>query len=241
MQWDARTWKWLGFFAMLACVAAGFVVLDRARENEWSHAAVVGLRVLIVAMGLFAWFLSQSLLGSRKLDGETCGDGVHQGTARLHAYLEARPRAVSALLIVSSAGIDLFGVTLIVVSVFGQTMRPLLGLTIVFALRQVCQAVCALPPPRGMLWRRPGFPSLLVTYDVANDFFFSGHTSIAILGAIEATRLYPGPIAVAAWAVAAFEAATVLVLRAHYTLDVFTGIVTAICAAQLAAWLMGVV
>jgi hypothetical protein len=239
MQSAARTWKWLGFLAIVACVAGGFVLLAQARQTQWPYPAVVGLRVLIVALALCGWFLSQSLLGSRKLDGASSADGVHQFTARLHAYLQARPKAVSALLIVSSAGIDLLGLALIAASVFGETMRPVLGLVIVFALRQVCQVVCALPPPAGMIWRYPGFPSLLVTYDVANDFFFSGHTSIAILGAIEATRLGSGELAVAAWGVALFEVATVLVLRAHYTLDVFTGIVTAVCVAQLAAWLTG--
>jgi hypothetical protein len=34
-----------------------------------------------------------------------------------------------------------------------------------------------------------------------------------------------------------FEAATVLILRAHYTMDVFTGAVTALLVAQLAAHL----
>ena len=37
-----------------------------------------------------------------------------------------------------------------------------------------------------------------------------------------------------AWFVAVFEMATVLVLRAHYTMDVFTGMVTALGAAVLA-------
>ena len=42
-----------------------------------------------------------------------------------------------------------------------------------------------------MIWRNPGFPSLLVTYGVSNDFFISGHTAIAVLGAIAASKLGP--------------------------------------------------
>jgi PAP2 superfamily C-terminal len=38
---------------------------------------------------------------------------------------------------------------------------------------------------------------------------------------------------------AVFEIATVLVLRAHYTMDVFTGIVTGLYAAYLAGWISG--
>ena len=47
-----------------------------------------------------------------------------------------------------------------------------------------------------MIWRSPGVPSLLVTYGVSNDLFFSGHTALAVYGAIELGR-WGGP----AWAV----------------------------------------
>ena len=78
-----------------------------------------------------------------------------------------------------------------------------------------------------MIWRYPGFPSLLVTYHVANDFFFSGHTAIAVFGAIELSRLRRNWLTAAAILLVVFEIATVLILRAHYTMDVFTGIVAA--------------
>ena len=59
-----------------------------------------------------------------------------------------------------------------------------------FALRQLCQGLCAFAPPgEGMIWRRPGIPSLLVTYGTATDLFFSGHTAIAVYGALELGRL----------------------------------------------------
>src|SRR5207245_5411698 len=145
-------------------------------------------------------------------------------------------RASNGLLIISSAFIDLFGIFLLGRSIFGPTIRPFLGLLMLFALRQLCQGLCALPPPEGMIWRKPGFPSLLVTYGVANDLFFSGHTAMAVYGAIELGR-WGGPT----WAavgvlVALFETTTVIVLRAHYTMDVFAGAVTAFAAAVVAEW-----
>jgi membrane-associated phospholipid phosphatase len=84
-----------------------------------------------------------------------------------------------------------------------------------------------------MIWRYPGFPSLFVTYNVGNDFFFSGHTAIAVFGAIELARLRRSWLTVLAFAVVIFEIATVLILRAHYTMDVFTGAVTALWVAAL--------
>ena len=84
----------------------------------------------------------------------------------------------------------------------------------------------ALPAPTDAIWHYPGFPSILVTYGVANDYFFSGHTAIATLGAMELARVGKRWLTVAAAGIVLFEAATVLVLRAHYTMDVFTGLVT---------------
>jgi hypothetical protein len=100
-------------------------------------------------------------------------------------------------------------------------------------LRQLMQAICALPPPPNMIWHYPGFPSFLVTYRVANDFFFSGHTAIAVFGAVELSRLRRNWLTVAAVLLVVFEVATVLILRAHYTMDVFTGLVAALWIARL--------
>jgi membrane-associated phospholipid phosphatase len=103
-----------------------------------------------------------------------------------------------------------------------------------FALRQICQAFCPLPPPSGMIWRNPGFPTVLVTYGTSNDLFFSGHTAIAIYGALYLGSTL-GPIGIALGIfVAIFEIGTVLILRAHYTMDVFTGAITALYVNQLA-------
>jgi hypothetical protein len=147
------------------------------------------------------------------------------------------PGAANALLITSSGFIDLFGLFLLGSALFGPSLRPGIGLLLLFVFRQVSQLTCALPTPPDMIWRQPGFPSLLVTYNVANDFFFSGHTAIAVLGAIEVAKVAPWWIAGAAAVIAFLEGATVLVLRAHYTMDVLTAAVAAFSAAGLAAYL----
>jgi hypothetical protein len=88
-------------------------------------------------------------------------------------------------LIVSSAVIDAIGLFLLGSWIFGGSVRPFLGLLLLLGLRQMMQALCALPAPPDLLWHYPGFPSLFVTYNVSNDYFFSGHTGIAVLGAAE--------------------------------------------------------
>jgi hypothetical protein len=90
----------------------------------------------------------------------------------------------------------------------------------------------------GAIWHSPGIPSLLVTYGVANDYFFSGHTAIAVVGATELARAggqSVNPLAdCARGRHRGFRSRTVLVLRAHYTMDVFTGLIAGLYVAHLA-------
>jgi len=189
-------------------------------------------RLLLTGIVLALWFWTQSLIGARVAPASGIGDGLHNLTAGLNSYFAQNIRAANALLIASSAVIDALGLFLLARWLFGGSVRPFLGLFLLMALRQVIEAICALPPPPNMIWHDPGFPSLLVTYHVANDFFFSGHTAIAVFGAIEVYRLRRNWLTAVAVLMVGFEVATVLVLRAHYTMDVFTGIVAALWVAH---------
>lgn len=201
------------------------------------------LRLAVVVVGLALWYTTQSLLGAREATagGVEAGrflarnDGLFVVTASVNQFLQTHPRGADILLTVSSAAIDVVGLFLLLASVFGRSTRPFLGILILFALRQAMQSLCALPAPDGMIWRYPGVPSLLVTYHVASDFFFSGHTAIAVLGATELCRYQARLLRMVGIAIAVFEATTVIVLRAHYTMDVFTGVVAALWAAQTAS------
>jgi hypothetical protein len=198
---------------------------------SWS---TTGLRAGVVAGALVIWFWTQSLIARKAAPKEGIGDVVHDLTARWHKYLSEHASAANAALITSSIFIDIFGLLLIGASIFGTTFAPFLAMLIVFSLRQICQAFCTLPPPPGIIWRHPGVPALLVTYEVGNDFFFSGHTALAVLGAIEAAQFGIPWLTALAAIIALGEMLTVLVLRAHYTLDVVTGVFAAFLASGLA-------
>jgi membrane-associated phospholipid phosphatase len=198
------------------------------------HWPTIGLRAAVVAGALVAWFWTQSLIARKSAPKEGIGDVVHDLTAGWHHYLSTHDRAANAALITSSIFIDLFGLSLIGAAIFGPTFAPFLAILIVFGLRQICQGLCTLPPPPGIFWRNPGFPALLVTYDVGNDFFFSGHTALAVLGAFQAAYFGPPWLAVIAASIALGEMLIVLVLRAHYTMDVLAGALAAFLAAALA-------
>lgn len=186
------------------------------------------LRAALVGLGLAGWYATQAWIARRAFPDGAIGDRVHAWTAPLNRYLWENPRRADALLVATSLVIDLLGLFLVGSAILGPSIRPFLGLALLFALRQACQGLCALPAPERMIWRRPGFPSLLVTYATTSDLFFSGHTAIAVYGALELAR-WGGPVAAAVGAaIVLVEAATVLVLRAHYTMDVFAGAVAAL-------------
>ncbi len=232
-----RHLKWLLLLVFVAVDVVCLWILREAHAENPVAMQVYILRTGIVIASIGAWFTSQSLIGTRAASSDPLRDGMHVITTPLLQYLQSRPRLVQGILIVSSGFIDLFGVFLIGISIFGPTIRPFVSLLILFAMRQTCQGLCALPAPPGMIWRNPGIPSLLVTYKVENDFFFSGHTSMAILGAAEIARIAPWWLGAAAVLVAFFEMATVLVLRAHYTMDVVAAVLAAFFAMQASAWI----
>lgn len=192
------------------------------------------LRLVVTAAALIAWFWTQSLIGARKLPTVGIEDRLHNATNSANLYLHNHQLAADVLLSVSSGIIDLLGLFLLARWIFRASIRPFLALVIVLGLRQVMQSLVALPAPPNAIWHYPGFPSLLVTYSVSNDYFFSGHTAIAVVAVSEVARLGKRWLTIIGLLIVIFEVATVLVLRAHYTMDVFTGIVTGLYAAYLA-------
>ena len=192
------------------------------------HWRTLLFRVVVTGVVLAVWFWTQSLLGARTVPTAGVGDRLHDLTAGVNSYFGAHSAAANGLLIVSSAIIDGLGLFLLGSWLFGGSVRPFLGLVLLMAMRQALQALCSLPAPPAMIWHDPGFPSLLVTYHVANDFFFSGHTAIAVFGALELSRFRRSWLTAFAILLVLFEIVAVLVLRAHYTIDVFTGILAAL-------------
>jgi hypothetical protein len=192
-------------------------------------------RIVLTALALGIWFWTQSLIAQRAAPAAGVGDALHTLSAGLNSYFYHSPTAANALLILSSALIDGLALFLIGRWLFGPSVRPFLGLVLLLALRQIMQAICALPAPPNMIWHYPGFPSLLVTYNVGNDFFFSGHTAIAVFGGIELARLGKRWLTIVAAGIALFEIVTVLILRAHYTMDVFTGLIAALWVSEICA------
>jgi len=218
------------------------VIMALSMATSFSAVAlpVALCRIVVIGVSLGLWFWTQRLLARRapaanaEPGAAVITDGIHRLTARNNQRLQDSPLRAKALLIASSLVIDVLGLYLLGAAIFGPSFQPFLGLLMLFALRQACQSLCPLPAPQGMIWQDPGFPALLVTYGTSNDLFFSGHTAIAVYGAATLASAF-GPMGIILGCmIAVFEIAAVLRLRAHYTMDVFTGAITALYVHRLA-------
>jgi PAP2 superfamily protein len=185
------------------------------------------IRLVLVAGLIALWFATQKIIGAQGLPEGEIGDKIHDWMAPLHQKLLQKRSWSRVLLITSSLGIDLLGLSVLYLGIFGESFAPIVGLFFILILRQGSQYLTALPAPEGMIWDDPGVPSLFVTYHVSNDLFFSGHTALAVYGTLVLASLGNLPLTLAAVALGIYEIFAVLALRAHWTMDVYAGAVSA--------------
>lgn len=197
---------------------------------DWQTMA---LRVALIAVSLFLWFLTQRMIGARRVKDGEIYDHLHAVTARWNAWLNQHHRPANAILVASSLCVDAVTLFVLFYAVLGPSFTPFWGLFGLFALRQLSQFSVALPVPPGIIWRDPGVPSLFVTYGVGNDFYFSGHTALAVYGAMQLSALHISALTIAGAVIAALQVVAVIVLRAHWTMDVLAGLFAALTVGLL--------
>ena len=125
---------------------------NSGKQSPWR---LRGVRLAAIILGLVLWHLTQSMIGQRAEVQGTIVDQAHVLTADWNKYLNENKTAANALLIISTALIDLVGIWLLVLSIEGKTIRPFVALFILFTARQISQYFCALPLPDGIIRHDP--------------------------------------------------------------------------------------
>lgn len=181
---------------------------------------------------LFLWYGSQMFLKHLKSLMPAAFDRPMTWLAPLNDFYHQHPYVQNAILIGTSADVDITGVILILMGLFGDSVLPYVSLFIFFIFRQICQFLINEPIPEGMIWHYPGFPSLIVTYFTTSDFFFSGHTGVATLGALNiANYKYKNSLLFfLAIILVALQVFFIISMRFHWSIDVITGIFAACTA-----------
>jgi hypothetical protein len=136
--------------------------------------------------------------------------------------------ATNFVLITTSLWIDLCLIFLSLRALFGPTIRPFLEVFFFAVYRQCLQFLILLPIPEGILWRYPGFPSIMNDYSLQHDFYFSAHTGVSLLCAMELIRTGKKWLEVLGFSLFAYVVFALICLRIHYTMDIFTAIFVAL-------------
>jgi membrane-associated phospholipid phosphatase len=75
---------------------------------------------------------------------------------------------------------------------------------------------------------------------VTTDLFFSGHTGITVVAAIELSQINSQAVELLGVVLVLLEISVIIVLRAHYTMDIFAGAIMALLASVVANWVVNV-
>jgi hypothetical protein len=143
-----------------------------------------------------------------------------------HKFLCEHKNVSNIIIIFTSLLIDINVIYFACDFMINNNTKPILLLIVGIILRQICQCINRLPSPKDVIWFDPGFPTLLMNYNVKDDFFFSGHTLVSLIFGIE---LLNSPILMVQYYAIFFmcvEIMFVLCSRVHYFMDIYGAIST---------------
>lgn len=186
------------------------------------------IRLILIIAGTAFYFLSQLALGNRLFPTFCIEDKFFEWTAPINQFLQQHPGWTGVLLGIDSIIFDVSVLFLLLKALFGPTFRPFVALLLFVFIRLIMQVLCPLQPPPDMIWHKTLMPSLFQTYGTINDFFFSGHLGIAVLAVVELYRMHKPKLVWLGIALTFFLFCILILLRLHYTMDLYAGIVTAL-------------
>jgi len=105
----------------------------------------------------------------------------------------------------------------------GKSLRLPVSLGTFTILRLACLYVWHSPIPAGYLWKRPEIPSLIVTFEEGDGYFYAKYLGYMIICAKEWGDQGKYWLKRGIMSFCVYLVVTSLILRANYTIDLFTG------------------
>ncbi|MBX7066287.1 MAG: hypothetical protein K1X28_03560 [Parachlamydiales bacterium] len=185
--------------------------------------------ILIALAQVALYFICQHFIGKKPVPVCTITDVILNLFLPVTHFFSSHPMAANAQLIAMNGILDILTLFIIFVTLWKKDIRPMLILIIFFTLRQSLQLLVKLPLPAEMIWHYPGFPSLLQSYTVSSDLYFSGHTGVGLLAFYEIYYFRKRWLTVLGFIFFLYEVFSILATQGHYTMDIFTAIMTVTC------------
>jgi len=175
---------------------------------------------------------------SPELVPECMQDKMQDLTLPLNRHLAANPAQKNALIIFASFMID---TNVFIMSarwiIFGKSFKTFLTIFCFYAFRAFMQSVFFMGYPTDYIWGHPGMFSVAVPYQPANDFFFSGHVGLCVICFLDFKRENVPFMKQFAFVSIFVEFFVLLVTRAHYFIDLVTGLIVAHYVYLLGEWI----
>lgn len=205
---------------------------QRFKDHNWKNSlskwTFVARALIITFMVAMSVANAQTGMVLPFHETECLWDGAFDATAGINAFLAHNEVYRSALLILSSLLIDILMISSALrFMFFAKTWRSLMFLVSFYSVRGLIIGMFLMKFPEGRIFDDPGFPSLTITYARTSDFFFSGHVGFATFSMLE-NRYYQNFTLM--WTAAftvLLESFTLIVTRAHYSIDIISGVVFA--------------
>lgn len=180
--------------------------------------------LIFIVVGILLYKISQHLIESLSAPQGMIIDRLHILTTPINHYFHNHKKAADFVLITTSFWVDASVIFFIFRTLFGYTIRPALAMFLFMLYRQFLQLLVSLPIPQEIIWYDPGVFSIFVDYSSANDLYFSFHTGVSLLCALELMRFHKWWLTTIGFFFFGYLITTVICFQFHYTMDVFTGI-----------------
>ena len=184
--------------------------------------------ILYVVIFYQFWFITQGFLETDSYSNTTIIDRTHTFIPfqYINELLNGNIYFAKFSIMITTLMIDINIVYYFYRFLFHNEKKTILILMCGTILRQLCQYINRLPMPENMIWFDPGFPTVIMNYSVANDFFFSGHTLTALIFGIEMIKSEKWYIKCYSVVYMSCEIIFILASRAHYFMDVYAAFCT---------------
>lgn len=200
-------------------------------NSEWNtrKTVVTIIRSVLVLGALIGVFLN-SILGFALPEGniKCIVDKSHTGTTGVNQSLIENTKLRNALLIVSSLLMDLAFLTRIVIYVWKSKSWRFVGTILMFYfIRLIAQLIFLVKPDDGYAWENPGFPSLIVSYQKENAFYFNSQLGLILICAIEFIKEKYYVFFSLSMLFIIFHTLMLIFLRGAYIIDIISSIIVA--------------
>jgi hypothetical protein len=195
------------------------------------------LLTFLICVGIACIFTTQYFISQKSIPACGITDVIQNIFLPFNEYLRNHVKVGDVLLISMNFLLDCMFLFMAVDTIITRNIRPFLTYVLFFTLRQTMQYLIGLPIPPHIIWHDPGIPSLLQNYQITNDLYFSGHAGISLIAAFEMSSFGKRWLTTLGFTIFALESILVIALQIHYTMDVFTAIITVFCITDLSCHL----